>query len=192
MRRDERRAAGTYRSLFETGLGAGGVVAGDEGLLEVFLPFGGETREGVAARIEARYPAAAGESPVTREAADLLVRYFAGEPVSFELPVAGEGFTPFQWTVYEAVRAIPYGEVRNYSGIAAEIGRPRSARGIGRAMARNPLPIIIPCHRVVGKSGDMTGYSAPGGVVSKQWLLTMEETAAGKNPHNNRVVPTDF
>lgn len=192
MRRPERQAAGTYRSLFETGLGAGGVVASDEGLLEVFPPFGGETVEGVAARIAARYPSATGESPLTRKAAELLVRYFAGEPVSFELPVAGEGFTLFQRAVYEAVMAIPYGEVRSYSWIAAEIGRPRSARGIGRAMARNLLPIIIPCHRVVGKSGDMTGYSAPGGVVSKQWLLRMEEMAAGKKPNKNRVVPTDL
>jgi methylated-DNA-[protein]-cysteine S-methyltransferase len=172
-----------YRSLFATDLGVGGVVASDEGLVEVYLPFGGEDREAMAARIAARYPAAEKENPLTIEAAGLLARYFAGEPVDFDVPIDRQEFTPFQWAVYEAVRAIPAGEVRSYSQVAAEIGRPRGARGIGGAMARNPLPVIIPCHRVVGKSGRMTGYSAPGGIVSKQWLLSME-----KKPRKNRVV----
>ncbi len=180
MKRRERHPATAFRSLFTTDLGVGGVVASDEGLLEVFLPFGGEGRETIAAQIAARYPAAAGESPLTRAAADLLKRYFAGEPVDFDLPIDREGFTPFQWAVYRAVMAIPSGETKSYSRIAAEIGRPRGARGIGGAMARNPLPIIIPCHRVVGKSGGMTGYTAPGGVVSKAWLLEMEKRLAKK------------
>ncbi|HEX8961041.1 MAG TPA: methylated-DNA--[protein]-cysteine S-methyltransferase [Geobacteraceae bacterium] len=179
MKRRERHPAAAYRSLFTTELGVGGVVASGEGLLEVFLPFG-EGRETIVAQIAARYPAATNESPLTKKAADLLARYFAGEPIVFGLPIDRQGFTPFQWTVYAAVMAIPAGETKSYSQVATEIGRPHGARGIGGAMARNPIPVVIPCHRVVGKSGKMTGYSAPGGVVSKEWLLAMEKRVAKK------------
>lgn len=181
MRRQDRQSAGTYYSLFVADIGTGGVVAGPDGLLEVFLPFAGETGDTLVAQIAARYPFATEESPLTRKAADLLAAYFAGVPVAFDLPIDRRGFTLFQWDVYRAVMTIPYGEMRSYSQVATEIGRPRAARGIGGAMARNPLPIIIPCHRVVGKSGGMTGYSAPGGIVSKLWLLKMEQLPIGKN-----------
>ena len=166
--------AGRYRSLFSTSLGCGGVVASEEGLLEIFLPFAGESELEMARHIADLYPFASAENSVTRKAALLLRKYFAGEEVGFDLPVDRSGFTPFQAAVYVAVAEIAYGVVRSYAGIAARIGRPRTARGIGSAMARNPLPIIIPCHRVVGASGALTGYSAPGGVMSKQWLLQME------------------
>ena len=162
------------RSLFETVLGAGGVVAGDAGLLEVFPPFGGENAAAMAARIADRYPDAVEESDLTRRAASLLTRYFAGEPVDFDIPIDFRHFTPFQEAIYRMVTTIPRGEVRSYSRVAEETGRPRAARGVGRAMARNPLPIVIPCHRVVGKSGDLTGYSAAGGIDSKRWLLETE------------------
>ncbi len=165
---------GRYYSLYETGLGCGGVVASDEGLLEVFLPFAGSSREKMLAGIAERYPLALGESPLTKEAAARLTRYCAGENVVFTFPIDRTRFTPFQRSVYEAVTLIPYGAVKSYGEVAVEIGRPQGARGIGQAMARNPLPVVIPCHRVVGAAGAMTGYSAPGGVVSKKWLLRME------------------
>lgn len=181
MRKSDRDAAATYRSLFETGIGVGAVVASAEGLVEVFPPFGVEEQGAMSAQIAARYPFATEESPLTRRAAALLARYFAGKPVVFDIPIDWRGFTPFQRAVYQAVRAIPAGEVRSYSEVAAEVGQPRGARGVGGAMARNPLPIIIPCHRVVGKSGGLTGYSAPGGIGSKLWLLKMENGASLKN-----------
>jgi methylated-DNA-[protein]-cysteine S-methyltransferase len=171
-----------YCSLFMTPLGTGGVVASEKGLLEIFLPFGGETADSVRTRFSARYPVDLGESPLTSQAAKLLARYFAGEPVLFDLPLDLSGFTPFQLDVYRAVEMIPFGEVKNYASIAGEVGRPRAARGVGGAMARNPLPIVIPCHRVVGKSGEMTGYSASGGVASKRWLLGLEEKGLRKSP----------
>jgi methylated-DNA-[protein]-cysteine S-methyltransferase len=188
MKRTGSLTHGIYGSLFETGLGVGGVVAGEEGLIEVFLPFDGKSREALAAQIAGRYPAARGESPLTKQAAELLARYFAGGPVAFGLPIDRSDFTPFQWSVYRDVMAIPYGEVKSYSQVAAEIGRPLAARGIGGAMARNPLPIIIPCHRVVGKSGKMTGYSAPGGVASKQWLLETENRVICEKYNKNRKI----
>jgi methylated-DNA-[protein]-cysteine S-methyltransferase len=185
MRRQKRQAGEMYYSLFTSAIGTGAVVAGAEGLLEVFPPFG-ETKETLLNQLAARYPSAAGESSLTRKAADLLAAYFAGVPVAFDLPIDRRGFTPFQWEVYTAVLAIPYGDVKSYSRVAAELGRPRAARGIGGAMARNPLPIIIPCHRVVGKSGGMTGYSAAGGVESKRWLLEMEQRPERKNRTKTR------
>jgi methylated-DNA-[protein]-cysteine S-methyltransferase len=164
-----------YRSFFETSLGVGVVTAGSDGLRDVILPFGDDTAEQLAERLWARHLVLDGENPLTRTSAELLSRYFAGEQVSFDLPVAMGGFTPFQQRVYRAVMKIPSGEVRSYGDIARMIGQPQAARGVGGAMARNPLPIIIPCHRVVGSSGKLTGYSAPGGIASKSWLLEMEK-----------------
>ncbi len=165
---------GRYRSFYATGFGCGAVVAGAEGLMEVFLPFAGESETEMAGRVASLYPFADAENRLTRKAASLLGRYFAGERVSFDLPIDRSAFTSFQAAVYGAAMEIPYGEVRSYGEIAVQIGRPRAARGVGGAMGRNPLPIIIPCHRVVGAAGALTGYSAPGGVMSKKRLLIME------------------
>ena len=188
MKGKRNAATGTYRSLFGTTLGLGGVVASEEGLLEVFLPFAGEGEIEMARRIDSLYPCLRGENSVTRKAALLLRKYFTGERVRFSLPVDRRAFTPFQAVVYTEVAEITYGVVRSYAEIATRIGRPRTARGVGLAMARNPLPIIIPCHRVVGASGALTGYSAPGGVMSKQWLLQMEgiEVGGGKSEYVRR------
>ena len=175
MIRRRNAAQGRYRTVFETSLGFGGVVASESGLLEVFLPFGGASRAEMVAHFAGLYPAATTGNPVTRSAAHQLQRYFAGEPVIFDLPLDWSVFTPFQTAVYQMVVTISYGEVRSYGVIARQIGRPRSARGVGRAMARNPLPIVIPCHRVVGSAGALTGYSASGGILSKKWLLEMEQ-----------------
>lgn len=174
MRKQETRV---YRSFFDTPYGSGGVVASSEGLLEVFLPFDGDSPEEMAGRIAGAYPSAECGSPLTMKAAGLLARYFAGERVAFDLPIDRRGFTPFQLAVYAEVSQIPYGVVKTYGEVAGAIGRQRAARGVGTAMAHNPLPIIIPCHRVVGGSGAMTGYSGAGGVDSKRLLLAMEGVA---------------
>jgi methylated-DNA-[protein]-cysteine S-methyltransferase len=192
MRPRVRYPAEVFCSFYSTDLGSGGVVASSAGLLEVFLPFGGEDREGIMVRIALHYSAPVAENSLTRIAAALLARYFAGEQVVFDLPVDRRCYTPFQWAVYEAVMAIPYGELRSYSQVAAEIGRPKAARGIGGAMAGNSLPIIIPCHRVVGKSGSMTGYSAAGGIGSKIWLLNMEQLAVKEKLNKNGSVSQEL
>lgn len=163
-----------FMSLFETDLGFGAVVAGEMGVVGVLLPFSGESADALTKRIHLLYPFAVNESRVTREAASLLQKYFAGERVSFDVPIDRGCFTPFQDEVYGVVSLIPYGSVRSYGEIAAQTGRPKAARGVGSAMAHNPLPVIIPCHRVVGSSGNLTGYSAEGGIRSKRWLLHME------------------
>ncbi len=175
-------AAGRYRSVFETSLGFGGVAASEAGLLELFLPFGGASRAQMMTEIARAYPGAVAENPVTRRAARLLRRYFAGELVVLDLPIDWSPFTPFQIAVYHAVTNLPAGTTRSYGDIARQIGRPLAARGVGRAMARNPLPIVIPCHRVVGAAGSLTGYSAVGGVLSKKWLLALEQGGVQGKP----------
>ncbi len=98
-------------------------------------------------------------------------RYFAGELTEFDLPLAPVG-TPFQHQVWAALRAIPYGETRSYGELAAQIGRPGAARAVGLANGRNPLPIVVPCHRVIGANGSLTGFG--GGIERKAALLALE------------------
>jgi O-6-methylguanine DNA methyltransferase len=98
--------------------------------------------------------------------------YFVGSKVFFDEALDVEGATPFELRVWDTVYHIPYGEVRSYSWVAHKIERPREVRAVGQALKRNRLPIIIPCHRVVSKTGDLGGYA--GGVELKHDLLRIE------------------
>ncbi|MCL2438151.1 MAG: methylated-DNA--[protein]-cysteine S-methyltransferase [Coriobacteriia bacterium] len=100
-----------------------------------------------------------------------LDEYFAGERRDFDLPLAPQG-TDFQVAVWDALYAIPWGETRNYGQIAAQVGKPKAARAVGGANNRNPIAIVIPCHRVIGANGAMVGYR--GGVDIKEHLLKLE------------------
>jgi methylated-DNA-[protein]-cysteine S-methyltransferase len=100
-----------------------------------------------------------------------LQEYFAGERKDFDLPLRLTG-TEFQIQVLEELQRIPYGETSSYGEIAVRIGRPRATRAVGAANGRNPIPIIIPCHRVIGSSGDLTGFG--GGLDTKEALLRLE------------------
>ena len=104
-------------------------------------------------------------------AVDQLDAYFAGRRRAFDLPLAPVG-TAFQLTVWEALRTIPYGETRSYGQLAAQIGRPRASRAVGAANGSNPLSVVVPCHRVIGADGTLTGFG--GGLPRKKWLLAME------------------
>ena len=104
-------------------------------------------------------------------AVEQLDAYFAGERESFDLDLAPTG-TPFQLAGWEALRTIPYGETRSYGELAAQIGRPGASRAVGAANGNNPLSIVVPCHRVIGADGSLTGFG--GGLPRKQWLLAME------------------
>jgi methylated-DNA-[protein]-cysteine S-methyltransferase len=110
------------------------------------------------------------EEPFAR-ARDQLGEYFAGERVEFELPAAGGG-TPFQRRVWGALSEIPYGETVSYGELARRIGRSTASRAVGMANGRNPISIVVPCHRVVGSDGALTGYG--GGVERKRFLLELE------------------
>lgn len=109
-----------------------------------------------------------------------LAEYFDGARTSFDLPLELVG-TPFQRTVWEALREIPHGETVSYGELAQRLGRPSAARAVGLANGRNPIGIIVPCHRVVGSSGSLTGYG--GGLERKRQLLDFEQGAhAGRLP----------
>ncbi|MGH8827354.1 MAG: methylated-DNA--[protein]-cysteine S-methyltransferase, partial [Jiangellaceae bacterium] len=110
------------------------------------------------------------------EARVQLGAYFVGELQRFELPLNPTG-TAFQQGVWAALRTIPYGETRSYGEIAEQIGRPGTARAVGLANGRNPLSVVVPCHRVVGASGSLTGYG--GGIERKRLLLDLEARVAG-------------
>ena len=105
------------------------------------------------------------------QAMDELRRYLAGERIQFSCPLDLHG-TPFQVAVWNALYRIPYGEVRSYSEIAQVIGHPKAVRAVGAANGANPLAIIVPCHRVIGSNGALTGYG--GGLPTKAWLLALE------------------
>jgi methylated-DNA-[protein]-cysteine S-methyltransferase len=106
--------------------------------------------------------------------AQQLAEYFAGARRSFELPTATSG-DRFQQRVWRLIDEIPYGETTTYGELARELGDPSLARGVGSAVGRNPLSVIVPCHRVVGKDGALTGYA--GGLERKRFLLDLEATA---------------
>ena len=111
-------------------------------------------------------------TPLLRKAAEEIGDYFAGSRRKFTLPLAPEG-TPFQQKVWEALRTIPYGETRTYKQIAIQIGHNQSFRAVGMASNRNPIAIVVPCHRVIGYDGKLTGYA--GGLDIKGRLLELEK-----------------
>jgi methylated-DNA-[protein]-cysteine S-methyltransferase len=121
------------------------------------------------------------DHPVLQAARRQLDEYFAGERREFELPLAPRG-TEFERHVWQALCTIPFGETRSYAEIAAAIGRPAACRAVGRANGSNPLPIVVPCHRVIGSDGSLTGFG--GGLELKRFLLALEgcRAAAGATP----------
>lgn len=106
-----------------------------------------------------------------QQAVDELKRYFAGERLQFSCPLDLQG-TPFQVRIWQELYRIPYGETRSYGEIARMIGRPTASRAVGAANGANPIAIIVPCHRVIGGNGKLTGYG--GGLPTKSWLLSLE------------------
>lgn len=116
-------------------------------------------------------PARAGENAHTAQLGRELAEYFAGRRRTFDVPLDLVG-TPFQQSVWQALLAIPYGQTRSYGEQARSIGKPTAARAVAAANGNNKISLIVPCHRVIGGDGSMTGYG--GGVARKEWLLAME------------------
>lgn len=115
------------------------------------------------------------ETVLIKEARKELDEYFKGARKTFKLPLALKG-TPFQKKVWQALMTIPYGETMTYKQVAEAIGNPKACRAVGMANNRNPIPIIIPCHRVIGSNGKLVGYA--GGLHIKEKLLEMEQSKA--------------
>lgn len=119
-----------------------------------------------------RLPTSAVDDPAAlADAAAQLAEYFAGSRTSFDLLLAPSG-TPFQLRVWEALREIPYGETASYAELAAAVGKPDAFRAVGAANGRNPIAVIVPCHRVIGADGSLTGFG--GGLERKRTLLELE------------------
>jgi methylated-DNA-[protein]-cysteine S-methyltransferase len=152
-------------------------------LLAEYTPDGVRTlrfwTEGAHPPARARDDAPRGDS-LGRAILSQLREYFAAERRDFELPLAAAG-TPFQQRVWTALREIPFGETRSYAEVAARTGTPGAPRAVGQANARNPLPIVVPCHRVVTRGGRIGGYMGSAeegsGVARKRWLLRHEGAA---------------
>lgn len=114
--------------------------------------------------------------PIIERAVAQLAEYFAGDRTDFDLPLEPAG-TPFQLVVWEALRGIPYAETINYGQLALRVGNARASRAVGLANGRNPISIVVPCHRVIGANGSLTGYG--GGLDRKRTLLDLERRTSG-------------
>ncbi len=161
-----------YYTVFKTAAGWIAVLASAEGLLENSFPVISKENALNSLHI-ARYNGLFSPSP--NRFSDLSQRfndYFDGKKTAFADRLDISSATPFQRNVWETARMIPYGETRSYRWLAEKIGKPYAARAVGQALGKNPLPIIIPCHRVIGSTGSITGFS--GGLDVKRQLLGIE------------------
>ena len=160
-------------TVLDSPLGPLTVVVEDDHLVGLYV------EQGLAKALERRAtlgtPAAPEDVPLLRAVADQLAAYFRGELTSFDLPVAATG-TPFQQRVWEALQRIPYGATWSYGRLATEVGNPAASRAVGAANGRNPVSIVVPCHRVVGSTGRLTGYA--GGLTTKEQLLAHERSGS--------------
>lgn len=149
----------------DTPLGPITVLASERGLRAVLWPDDPDGR----VRLEESDPAAV--SPIADAACEQLLEYFAGDRKQFDLPIDLVG-TDFQVAVWESLADIPYGATATYGQQAERIGRPSAVRAVGSANGRNPVSIVLPCHRVIGSNGSLTGFA--GGIDAKRFLLDLE------------------
>jgi methylated-DNA-[protein]-cysteine S-methyltransferase len=152
-----------YYCYLDTPIGELLLAGDDDGLCLVSFPKGAMRRDPEPDWIYNEKPFAAARQQLTE--------YFAGERRTFDLPLKLTG-TEFQMSVLQALQQIPYGETTSYADIAERVGRPKAVRAVGAANGRNPIPIIVPCHRVIGSHGDLTGFG--GGLDTKEALLRLE------------------
>ena len=178
--RDARSRA--HFSLFPTRIGACGIAWRSDTVVATHLPE--RTSSATAARLAARTRASKGEPPPHIQSAIASITALL-EGARADLAYIACDFSridPFAVKVYGATRAIPAGETRTYGAIALQLGDRQLARRVGRALGRNPLPIIVPCHRVIGANGRLTGFSAHGGVATKLEMLRTEGARIGESP----------
>jgi len=167
-------------TVFDSALGPIGLVWTERGVVSLLLPE--RTRRATEAELRARHPSAelAEPSVPIRRAVDKIQKLLRGEKVSLaSVPVDLSGVSEFYCSVYELARQIPHGETRSYGEIARALGKLGAARAVGQALGRNPVAIVVPCHRVLASGGGIGGFSAPGGTATKTRLLAIEQGALG-------------
>jgi methylated-DNA-[protein]-cysteine S-methyltransferase len=159
-------------TVFETEMGWLGIAGTSIGISKLTLPM--RNRESAVKSItESNNPEIdSSEEAYFSDAIDSLKKYFKGQKVNFSLPLDLDEGTDFQRSIWEATKSIPYGELRSYGWVAQQIGNPKSARAVGQALGANPIPIIIPCHRVVASDGSLHGFT--GGLHLKEKLIALE------------------
>ena len=175
--------SGSGHIVFETALGWIGVGWSANGVTHLQLPE--KDRSATETRLLARGAASEARIPpaVIQAVVDALTRYASGEKIDFSsAPLDLAGADDFRLVVYEQARRLGYGETTTYGGLCEGAGHPGMARETGAAMGSNPVPIIVPCHRVLAAGGKMGGFSAPGGVFTKRRLLDMEHAKPPSPP----------
>jgi methylated-DNA-[protein]-cysteine S-methyltransferase len=143
------------------------LVASDQGLVAILW------QNDKPSRVRLNEPVEDAKHPILLDTERELEEYFAGKRKSFSIPLDMRG-TPFQKNVWHALLAIPFGETRSYGQLAKQLGNPQAMRAVGAANGTNPISIIVPCHRVIGSSGKLTGFA--GGLETKAQLLSLEES----------------
>lgn len=153
----------THCRIVQTPVGALRLVSGPSGLRECAF-----VRDTTSENCES-------DDPCLLRASDQIGEYFSGKRRQFELNLDWSGITGFSRRVLQALQQVPYGAVITYGELAERVGSPGAARAIGRVMANNRFPIVVPCHRVIARNGALTGYSGGEGIATKQWLLSHEK-----------------
>jgi methylated-DNA-[protein]-cysteine S-methyltransferase len=164
-----------YYTIFNTEWGYFGLAATEEGLIRTHLP--GPSLEKIKAGLLKNLPVARYNQWLFNPVQQRIIAYFKGARVNFftNVPLILDGFSPFTRRVLSACRKVQFGQTTNYSQLAKKLRRPAGSQAIAGALAQNPLPLIIPCHRVICSDGKIGGFSAPGGIKLKKRLLQFEQ-----------------
>lgn len=165
-------------AIFDTAWGAFGFVEHKKRLLATFLP---RKRQEIKQAIHASWPDAIEAPDLMLRFQQAVVGYFEGKHIGFPIEADLGNLPPFHRSVLEECRRIPYGQTASYADLARAVGKPNAARAVGGAMARNPLPLVIPCHRVLRADGSIGGFSSTDGVVEKARLLRLENVAVDRH-----------
>jgi O-6-methylguanine DNA methyltransferase len=161
-------------AIFSTALGYFGLVASEKGLVRTCLPC--PTRKIVEKHLLANIDNPQFDKNLLRPLQKQIIAYFKGKPTRFNTPLVLDSLPAFTRKVLAACRKIPSGKTVSYSQLAGMIGKPRASRAVGSALARNPIPLIIPCHRVIHSDGSLGNFSAAGGSNTKKKLMNLEKT----------------
>lgn len=165
--------------IVETAWGAFGFVERDGRLVATYLP---QRADRVRRAIARAYPTATEDSDALPEFRRQVIDYFRGRHVQFATDIDVSDLPWFRRVVLEVARGIPYGKTVSYADLARSVGRPAAARAVGGAMANNPLPLVVPCHRVLRSDGTLGGFSSPGGLTLKARMLQLEDASALYGP----------
>jgi methylated-DNA-[protein]-cysteine S-methyltransferase len=166
-------------TIFNTKWGYFGLAGTDSGLCRTQLP--GANREKIKSLLLKNLPTCQFDKTFCKKLQKQIIAYFEGDHVSFngDIPLLLDGFTPFGISVLKACRDVGYSQTTTYGQLAKKSGSPNASRAAGSVLARNPLPLIIPCHRIIRNDGKLGGFTSPGGITFKKKMLELECEAFG-------------